>query len=51
MWLIFLLATLGFAIIALILVWIGNKVVNSIRRDNFKTENDMKKEEEENSKL
>lgn len=37
MWVIFLLSTMGFAIAALIVAYIGNKILNKIHSDNIKS--------------
>lgn len=45
MWAIFLLSAMGFAIATLILVWIGNKIINSMIKENKKLENSEEKTE------
>ena len=44
MWVIFLLAAMAFGIIALLFLWIGNKVVNSIKKEKYKVEKELKDE-------
>ena len=46
MWLIFLLSALGFGIVALTLVYIGNKIINQMRKDDYKTEKELKEKGE-----
>lgn len=50
---VFLLATLAFAIIAIIVIAIGNKVINSMEKDNAKNDVEVRKiykdEENENA--
>lgn len=43
MWVIFLLAAMGFAIATLLVVYIGNKVVNAMKRDDEKLNKDISK--------
>ena len=38
MWVIFLLSAFAFAVLALGVAWIGNKVVNAMKRDDYKTQ-------------
>lgn len=47
MWVIFLLSALGYALVALIVLWIGNKVINSIKKENSKVDKFLKNESEE----
>ena len=47
MWVIFLLSALGYAILALIILWIGNKVINAIKKENNKVDKILKNESEE----
>lgn len=47
LWVIFLLSALGYALIALIVLWIGNKVINAIKKENSKVDKILKKESEE----
>lgn len=44
MWVLFLLGTMGFAIVGLIIVWIGNRVINSMVEEAEKNMEDKKKE-------
>ena len=44
MWVVFLLAAMGFAIATLLLIYIGNKVVNAMKRDDVKLDKDINKE-------
>lgn len=44
MWVLFLLAVLGYAVLGLIIVWIGNKVINSIKKDNKKANRELEEE-------
>lgn len=46
MWAIFLLSAMGFAIATMILVWIGNKILNLIIKDNRKLEEEEETENE-----
>lgn len=50
---VFLLATLAFAIIVIIVIAIGNKVINSMEKDNAKNDVEVRKiykdEENENA--
>lgn len=48
MWLIFLLFALGFSIVGLIVVWLGNKIINAMKKDNYKTEQELKMKQKEN---
>lgn len=43
MWLIFILAFFAFAILAMILLWIGNKIFLSVKKSNL----DFEKAQEE----
>lgn len=47
MWVIFLLSTLGYAVLALVVLWIGNKVINAIKKENSKVDKILKNESEE----
>ena len=47
MWVIFLLSALGYAVLALLVLWIGNKVINAIKKENSKVDKILKKESEE----
>ena len=44
MWVLFLLAVLGYAVLGLIIVWIGNKVINSIKKDDKKIEKELEED-------
>ena len=44
MWVVFLLAAMGFAIATLLVVYNGNKVVIAMKRDNEKLNKDISKE-------
>ena len=48
MWVIFLLSAMGFAIAALIVVYIGNKILNKIHSDNIKSDVNKTKGKENN---
>lgn len=48
MWVIFLLSAMGFAIAALIVVYIGNKILNKIHSDNIKSDINKTKVKENN---
>lgn len=41
---VFLLAAMGFAIATLLVIYIGNKVVNAMKRDDIKLDKDINKE-------
>lgn len=43
MWVIFLAAFLAFVIVGMIVVYFGNKMFNSINKDNAKTEMELEK--------
>lgn len=47
MWAIFLLATMGVALVALAILWVANKVFISIKKDNFKFKKELEKEGKE----
>ena len=47
MYVIFLLSALGYALFALLVLWIGNKVINAIKKENSKVDKILKKESEE----
>lgn len=44
MWVLFLLAVLGYAVLGLIIVWIGNKIINSIKKDDKKIEKELEED-------
>lgn len=51
MWVIFLLSTMIFAIVTLLVLYIGNKVINAMKRDDYKLNRDINKyNKEENEK-
>lgn len=51
MWVIFLLSAMTFAIVALLVLYIGNKVINAMKRDDYKLDRDINKyKKEENEK-
>lgn len=47
MWVIFLLSALGYAVLALVVLWIGNKVINAIKKENSKVDKILRYESEE----
>lgn len=53
MWVVFLLSSMAFAIVTLLVLYIGNKVINAMKRDDYKLDRDIdkyKKEENEKEK-
>ena len=44
MWVVFLLAAMGFAVATLLVIYIGNKVVNAMKKDDAKLDKDINKE-------
>ena len=44
MWVVFLLAAMGFAVATLLVIYIGNKVVNAMKKDDAKLNKDINKE-------
>lgn len=48
MWVIFLLSSIAFALVAMFIIWVGNKVMISMKKQNLKFEKEMKKESEGN---
>ncbi len=44
MWVVFLLSAMAFAIVTLLLVYIGNKIINQMKRDDDKLNKDINKE-------
>ena len=42
MWLIFVGAVFAFALIGLFITWLVNKVSNSMQKDNYKLEQELK---------
>ena len=47
MWLIFIAACIVVALAALIVIWIGSKIIRSIQRADLKLEQEIKREERE----
>lgn len=45
MWVVFVLATLVFAVTALLVIYIGNKTINAMKRDNRKLEKELKEKD------
>lgn len=41
MWVIFLLSSMAFAIVALLMMYVGNKVINAMKRDDSKLEKEL----------
>lgn len=54
MWVVFLLSAIVIAIAALLVIYVGNKVINAMKRDDYKLDKDINKEnntsEKENKK-
>ena len=51
MWVVFLLSAMAFAIVALPVLYVGNKVINAMKRDDYKLDRDINKyKKEENEK-
>ena len=54
MWVVFLLSSMAFAIAALLSIYIGNKIINAMKHDDYKLDKDINKEnntsEKENKK-
>ncbi len=51
MWVIFILSAIVIAISALAVIYIGNKIVNAMKRDDYKLDRDINKSnKEENEK-
>lgn len=44
MWVVFLLSAMTFAVVTLLLVYIGNKIINQMKRDDDKLNKDINKE-------
>lgn len=44
MWVVFLLSAITFAVVTLLLVYIGNKIINQMKRDDDKLNKDINKE-------
>ena len=43
MWVVFLAAFLAFVVVGMIVVYFGNKIFNSMNKDNAKTEMELEK--------
>lgn len=51
MWVVFILSAMTFAIVTLLVLYIGNKVINAMKRDDYKLDRDINKyKKEENEK-
>lgn len=51
MWVVFILSAMTFAIVTLLILYIGNKVINAMKRDDYKLDRDINKyKKEENEK-
>ena len=54
MWVVFLLSAIVIAIATLLVIYVGNKVINAMKRDDYKLYKDIDKEnntsEKENKK-
>lgn len=54
MWVVFLLSAIVIAIVTLLVIYVGNKVINAMKRDDYKLDKDINKEnntsEKENKK-
>ena len=44
MWVVFLLSSMAFAIAVLLLTYIGNKIINAMKHDDYKLNNEINKE-------
>ena len=44
MWVVFLLASMAFAIVALLMIYIGNKIINAMKHDDYKLNKEINKE-------
>lgn len=49
MWVIFLLSAMTFAIVALLVLYIGNKIINAMKRDDYKLDRDINKYKKEDN--
>ena len=49
MWVMFLLSAMTFAIVALLVLYIGNKVINAMKRDDYKLDRDINKYKKEDN--
>lgn len=43
MWVVFLLSSMAFAIVLMISMYLGNKIINAIKRDNYELEQELEK--------
>lgn len=51
MWVVFILSAMTFAIVTLLVLYTGNKVINAMKRDDYKLDRDINKyKKEENEK-
>ena len=41
MWVIFLLSSMAFAIVSLLTMYVGNKIINAMKRDDSKLEKEL----------
>lgn len=50
MWVVFLLSSMGFAIALMLVIYLGNKMINAMKKDNSKLEQELenKTNEKEN---
>lgn len=44
MWVVFLLSSMVFAIVALLMIYIGNKIINAMKHDDYKLNKEINKE-------
>lgn len=44
MWVVFLLSAMTFAIVTLLLIYVGNKIINQMKRDDDKLNKEINKE-------
>ena len=45
MWVIFLLSSVGFAIALMLVIYLGNKMINAMKKDNSKLEQELENKE------
>lgn len=45
MWVIFLLSSVGFAIALMLIIYLGNKMINAMKKDNSKLEQELENKE------
>lgn len=50
MWVVFILSVVAFAIATLFVIYIGNKIFNAMKRDDYKLDKDINKENKTNEK-